>query len=404
MRDLISWWSKYRSEVLYYLVLGIFVFAPLSQKANSWLLIGAAVVAITMFRLMTDTISLLRRSWDLLLFYVVSVAGLIYTDYPRSGLSVLETRLAFVAIPLIFSQLGRLQERRQRNFCWAFVFGLCFACITSLGHSALQFARTRDITSFLHNNLTNFLQFQPTYVAYYCIFAITFLLFQIYYNGIKPYLFGAVIVFLFGVLLLTGGQTAFIGILFIFSFFLLKYMVEEKKNITQAAVVGLAIVLMIVMFGYTGEVHDEHQLFTDTWDRFVIWKSALDASPSLLLGVGTGASRQVLDQYYLTHGMEEFAFKGYNSHNQFIQLLFSNGLFGLVTLVILLARPLYRSLKNDYAFGILAIFPFMLYGMTEVFLGRYQGIVFFVLLHQAVMLRTQTEEEKIIKIEATPDR
>jgi hypothetical protein len=31
------------------------------------------------------------------------------------------------------------------------------------------------------------------------------------------------------------------------------------------------------------------------------------------------------------------------------------------------------------------MFPFVIYGMTEVFLGRYQGVVFFVLCHQIVV-------------------
>jgi O-antigen ligase len=98
--------------------------------------------------------------------------------------------------------------------------------------------------------------------------------------------------------------------------------------------------------------------------------------------VGTGDYKDVLNQFYRDHNMPAYADLSYNAHNQFIQVFFSNGLLGLTCVVLLLARPFYLSVKRQYLLGALIFFPFFIYGTTEVFLGRFQGLVFFALLHQ----------------------
>jgi O-antigen ligase len=119
----------------------------------------------------------------------------------------------------------------------------------------------------------------------------------------------------------------------------------------------------------------------DGWDRFVLWESSVKATPNLF-GVGTGDYKAAIQEYYVSAGMTQFANETYNAHNQFIQLLFSNGMPGLLAFALLLLRPLYFSYKRENVLGILTLFPFVVYSITEVFLGRYQGVVFFSLVSQ----------------------
>ncbi|MBK7649495.1 MAG: O-antigen ligase family protein [Flammeovirgaceae bacterium] len=125
-----------------------------------------------------------------------------------------------------------------------------------------------------------------------------------------------------------------------------------------------------------------NQLMNDSWDRFDLWDAAINASTNPFWGEGTGDYKLVLNQYYTTHQMSHFANESLNSHNQFIQIYFSNGIIGLLAIVILLGSPIYRSFKMGNPLGILIFFPFLIYGMTEVFMGRYQGVVFFAFLSQ----------------------
>jgi O-antigen ligase len=192
-------------------------------------------------------------------------------------------------------------------------------------------------------------------------------------------------------LMLTGGRTSFISLLLIFSFFILKYLQETKTRI-KTWTFGLVIVMVLGMF-VTNSIQFSNaweSASNDSWDRTKLWESAIQATPDMLLGVGTGDYKSVLNNFYLSHNLQEFADLNYNAHNQFIQILFSNGMLGLIALMLMLGRPLYLSVQHHNVLGTLTFFPFFIYAMTEVFLGRYQGVIFFAILHQAFVVHDQT--------------
>ncbi|MFM7854801.1 MAG: hypothetical protein ACKO96_23455, partial [Flammeovirgaceae bacterium] len=78
----------------------------------------------------------------------------------------------------------------------------------------------------------------------------------------------------------------------------------------------------------------------------------------------------------------QYAKNNLNAHNQYIQILLSNGIIGIVALLVLMLRPLYLAVVAKDLLGVLLLYPFLLYGITEVFLGRYQGVLFFGIIHQ----------------------
>jgi O-antigen ligase len=160
----------------------------------------------------------------------------------------------------------------------------------------------------------------------------------------------------------------------------------ENKNASQKLTVGLILVMTICMFATSAYEQDDRVLIlNDSWDRYDLWKSAISANTDVFFGVGTGDYKIVLNKYFHSHGMAEYEANNLNAHNQFIQIFLSNGILGLMSLIILLGRPLVISFRRRNTLGILVFFPFLLYGITEVFLGRYQGVVFFAFLHQVLM-------------------
>lgn len=144
--------------------------------------------------------------------------------------------------------------------------------------------------------------------------------------------------------------------------------------------------LVTILYVNSGAPSERDHLLSDSWDRFELWQSGIFANSNFLLGVGTGDYKLVLNEYFRKNGQELYAQESLNSHNQFIQIFFSNGFLGLIAISLLILRPLYMAFRNNDQMGILMIFPFLIYGMTEVFLGRYQGVVFFALLHQVLVL------------------
>jgi len=365
---------------IYRLLLGIVFMIPISSFISVRFIFLTLLLALINFRLK----NLLRATWDLAIYLVVLIVGLFYSISIDVGLNVLETSFSFIAIPIIVLSIKAMTEKRMNWIFYSFILGLAVASLICLVSAFLSFDQSGDIDSFFFYELTNVLNLHPTYFAYYLIFAITFALYLLYYqkSPIDPGLVTLVIVFFFIMLILTGGTTSFISLLFVFSFFILKFFLDKNTK-AQRLAFALVSTMMILMFTLNSmDRNDRQAISNDSWDRFELWKSAISANPSVLFGVGTGDYKGVLNEFYLTHGMEKFANQNLNSHNQFIQIYFSNGLLGLVIVLIMLGRPLYLSFRSNNSFGILIFFPFLIYGVTEVFLGRFQGVVFFVFLHQ----------------------
>jgi O-antigen ligase len=365
-------------EVLRFRLLLIFSgLIPLSNFLSIRLLILILIISIII-----DYKGVGKGLWqsrETFFYFLVLLLGLIYSRDLNTGFRVLETSASVLLIPMAFPNSDKLSESKWEKIIQAFIIGLFIACVICLSNAAIEYLRSKNIASFFYYNLTDIIKLQPTYFAYYLIFSITWLIHNLFFGETQSNKFSIaiLIMFLFVALILTGGQTAFTSLLLIFSFYFLKFILEKKTTVRKFTI-SLVCVLVIFMFVF----NPNNQLMNDSWDRFDLWDAAINASTNPFWGEGTGDYKLVLNQYYTTHQMSHFANESLNSHNQFIQIYFSNGIIGLLAIVILLGSPIYRSFKMGNPLGILIFFPFLIYGMTEVFMGRYQGVVFFAFLSQ----------------------
>ncbi|MFM7857343.1 MAG: O-antigen ligase family protein, partial [Flammeovirgaceae bacterium] len=222
---------------------------------------------------------------------------------------------------------------------------------------------SHDLSVYLFSNLTEAIDSHPTYFAYYLIFAITWGLYMLYYEIIKfSIYFGvAALVFLIAMLILTGGQTSFVSILLIFSFFTLKYTLEKKTK-RDTIVFSFIVIMIISIFSFISVLQNNERFHSlanqnDYWERMILWESAVKANSRPLTGEGTGDYMDVLNEYYRSHGLSQFAEGNLNSHNQYVQMYLTHGLLGLISFILLLAKPLYTSLKIRDPLCILLFFP-----------------------------------------------
>lgn len=336
-------------------------------------------------------------SWDLMLYYAMLCFGLFYSENMEAGLKVLETSLGFLAIPIIFSQVNKFKDQLYQSL-YAFTFGLIIASLICVINAGLKFSATGDSDVFFFYNLTSVIDSHPTYLAYYLIAAITFGLYTTYYEKqVLPIgLFLIVIAFMYGVLMLTGGVTAYVSMLFILAFFLLKHLLELnlRRHLTNLITV---IAMIVCLFAFNRFIFSSDRTkLDDSWERLTLWESAILANPSPILGVGTGDFKEELEKYYRSRGLQDYANANLNAHNQFLDTYFANGLIGLACLLLVIARPLYLAVRNGNILGTLLFFPFMIYGITEVFLGRFQGVVFFILVHMLLELQYQSNKSQFV--------
>jgi O-antigen ligase len=343
---------------------------------------------------------LFKYSWDILLYLLVLSLGILYTSDKQTGFRTLETSFALLALPIISSRIQGINRDRLNFILIFFSLGVLTAGLICLINSVYTYLNNGQSNAFFYYDFTEVINSHPTYLAYYLILAITFGLYAMNYEKIElpMWVILSFVLFCFPILLLTGGQSAFVSLLFVFSFFILKYLLGERGKTESISFGVVALMLIGILFINTGHHDEREQMLNDSWDRFELWRSGIFANTDFLWGVGTGDYKSVLNEYYRKTGQELFARESLNSHNQFIQIFFSNGFLGLIAFSIIIIRPLYMAFRNNDQLGILLIFPFLIYGMTEVFLGRYQGVVFFALLHQTLVSFYVNSKSTLIEI------
>lgn len=377
------------SKLHYWLMLTFSFSIPLSDFFSLRLLILLTVISTVINFKSIGTF--IWRQWEVLLYFIVLLIGLVFSTDLMKGIRLIETSASLMLVPLVFHQYVVNEKSKVDGIFISFIAGVIVSCLICLTYAFITFIQTGDINRFLYYNFTQIIDVHPTYIAYYIIFSITWFLHPLYFNFNQSnrIIIHVVIFFLFGVLLLTGGQTSFISLLLVFSFFILKFILESRINIKVFTIIQIGVML-VMMFAVSSRISNSD--LNDSWDRFSLWGAAIRANSYPIIGEGTGDFQDVLNKYYEKHQMQNFADTSMNSHNQFIQVYFSNGLIGLVSILMLLIIPIYKSFKMGNSLGILIFFPFLVYGITEVFMGRYEGVVFFALLRQVFLSYLSVEK------------
>jgi O-antigen ligase len=369
---------------------------PLSQYISVRLLFVLLVLSV----ITCDKARLARlfyKAWGCLLYMFFLVAGLSYSSQLESGLRVLETSFPLLALPLVFCSVGEVTRRYIFTLFRFFSLGLLTACTILSVHAIYRSVFDLKTVSITYYAFTNLLDFQPTYFSYYLVFGITLNFFLFFYDDARRenLQMMSVLIF-FCCLLFSASKTTFVTLTLVLAFFLLRFLNEDRtSNKIIATVLALSMLVSIFIVHMAGPFHREQG---DAWDRSELWDASIHAIPSILLGTGTGADRAALIDYFSRHRMAMYADESFNAHNQVIQVLLSNGVLGLLSFLLLLCYPLYRATKAKNMLAVISLFPFVVYGITEVFLGRYQGIVFFVFLHQAFSWLIACEERDRLMI------
>jgi O-antigen ligase len=332
-------------------------------------------------------------------YLLVIVFGIFNSDDREAGLRTLETSLSLLAMPVVVHRMGKFSSERLQKLFISFTTGLLAVTVICLAFAIVSYQGNGVLDVFFFYNLTGIIGSHPTYLAYYLIAAITFGLHVLHEETVpvsRLWITVAIVV-LFGMMLLTGGITAFVSMLFVLAYFLLRFLLEAKTRVRiKGFVVVLTLVAGLFTFNELRYVDPSGFVADDSWERLGLWESALRARPISLFGVGSGDYQAVLNEYYETHGMASYAASNLNAHNQFIESYVAHGLLGLACLLMMLIRPIRLSVKSGNILGTLIFFPFLIYGMTEVFLGRYQGVVFFAMLSQCFVAYFQALKPSFI--------
>jgi len=208
-------------------------------------------------------------------------------------------------------------------------------------------------------------------------------------------------------LLLVASRMAIITVFIILLIKIFYHINFKKSLITVALVLGTISAFFLLndnlakRFFYVDKKNDFVHKIREWEPRFVIWKCSYihvkGTTYSLFFGDGFYKTQQNLNKCYIDSISKEKRLKffletRFNTHNQYLDLLMSKGLFGLSIFLFLIYWLYTRNKKDINKLNILLVL--VLFSLVENFFHRQIGVYLFALI--LVVLTITDSEETIL--------
>ncbi len=413
--------STYRK--IHILLLGLIAFTlPFSIILNSALIILCTALLILQGRFMKAFQNASKNLyvillWLLFLLYVISA---FLSKNQHEGFAIIERKASFIILPfLIFGFPISMPEIKK--ICELFVLGVLLAFTICLGYAFYQVVfNSRELELFFYQKLTTVLNMNAVYMASYCIIALHIALyFSKEHNKVLVAIVSASLI-IFCILLNSKMMLVCLCLgLIIFAF--------KKLSRLKALLASFIILASIFFIGVgvpkvkeriTLEVNSNMSVvkqgtftydtpFTGTSLRLVFWRFSneiINENNGWLMGAHTGDFQDLLNEKYKRNGiytgnpeLKDTGYLGYGPHNQYIEVLLSLGITGLVVFIMMLIFYLKNAWVTNNYLGLQCICLFLFFFITESVLSVNKGIVvfvFFTLLLNNLNVQSKHSEDK----------
>jgi O-antigen ligase len=347
--------------------------------------------------------------------YFVNFIGLLHSENMSSALGRLESRLAYLFVPLIVF-FSNLNKDHFRKISYSFCAGVLLVSLYCLVHALIVYESTdpehRSFSQLTYVELLQSLDLHPTYVSLFLSFAIFFLLFDLKQNRRDlqhPWLIWLGIFYFLAYNFLVQSRAplaAFLLIgLFILTGYLLTLRTYRKRILTAMILIVVAGTWMIarnetllnrfnlqlekvpdLVLRRDGHVN-EGASTQSTIYHLRSWYCSIDLlkGTKWLTGFGSGDEKDVLLPCYEAHGWEAMASERMNAHNEYLSALLRNGIGELLLMLTCFLFPLYWAIRR----GHYLYMAFLLLWLAILVFNtlNLQSAIFFYTLFNALMFR-----------------
>lgn len=324
--------------------------------------------------------------------FILYVIGLPYSENLKEGFKYIIRALPFLVFPLIFGifRKGKLKKTHLERVFYLYVFSLLLGLVFS--HIYLAVNNNTNSSWEYRNAFEALIGVHGTYYSLWIAFGV-FILFSKIKKAIitKDIKLTIAIIFVIGYFIywqiVIGARLPLITtILLVTITFLLKII--KKRAVLIGAfligsiILGVVITKKVATYNFTlpeGNYDIEHKDMTSEQIRTGIYYCAVDLiKNSWIIGYGIGDVDNKLQNCYKEKIKSDvYQTFNYNSHNQYLHFLLSNGLIGLLLFLISLALPIYISYQTSNSLYMLLSLLLIISLFTENVLSRHDGILFF---------------------------
>jgi O-antigen ligase len=417
-----------KSKLIAYSVIVILVlhFSPYFLVRN-YAIASLGVIVLWDKNILRQTKTLFSSSlfWMLLIPFFTYSFSIFYTNNFDNGVNEIEKKAGLLLFPIIFG----LVKLKLKDF-YIVLKGIVLLVIVLpvLGFMVQLgvYNETGDSGWFYNDNLVSILDKQA---VYYALFVNTALLMLIYLwqekqlvSNLYKFLVGVSLVLLMCTQYFLASRTSMLTTAAIISCYL-AWLIVRKLNPKQGVILAsssvLLVSIMLVLFPkvtgryksitnieftydnpnpinhFNGEIKEENWNGLNT--RLAIWKCAFEEiKGSPLLGYGIGSVQQQLVKNYKEKNFILALKANYNSHNQYLDVLLTSGIVGLLLFMGWLVSLISMAFKQKNFLGIGFLVIFAISSLTENVLNRDQGVVFISLMLAMLLCFQNTDEEDVV--------
>jgi O-antigen ligase len=400
---------------------------PWMDKINNACLILLTIfwIAEGDFKPKWQRLKLATWAWPFLIYYLLLVAGMLFTADESNGLHTLEKKITFFVLPFIVATGRPLDEKfigfLKRSFVYscASVVIICMALATYFYFHGVT-TENFDIRSnenftlfhpdvspvwahFSYIQLAQWADIHPGYLSMYLVFCLVIIFNERYQNRWERNIHVIAGCLILCALVLLASRMAIVAFVCITVYLGIKKIQEKRMRsllpiFSSALMVGFLLWLNpVALFRVIEEpiitTYHADQAVID-WNsvsyRLLEWQGSWSVIRTHWLeGVGTGGSAKAMNNFYAHYNNSTIGLD-LNAHNQYLQVWMESGLAGLLAFLLCIAGGIYPMRNDSGYFSFILIFSLMC--LTESVGERQKGIVFF-MLFQVLFLGSLKREK-----------
>ncbi|MFT2008812.1 O-antigen ligase family protein [Pontibacter sp. 13R65] len=395
----------------YFLLLAITTTLPFSTNLNSWLII--LFVALTIYGISRNSMNSagdLQLLVPVLALFALYLYGVFVTEIKWQELKGLEQKLSLLALPGVLFYSPPLSKQRLFYLLLSFTLS-CFvvSLLTFREGFGFLFAEHRVWA------LDDLLLMHRPFLGLYCV-ASLFILIYLFLNSRGAVLRGlTILLFLFFLVYVYIINAKMAALAFIIAGYCTANLFLWKKQ--EYAIVSwiniVCVASTIIVYYSSGGVQKfmqtllyfEHfsyseynSMMVDSFNvRFGIWKCCKEVLLSnfiWLTGTGIIESKSLLHQCYIDNSFEHQAEFKFDSHNQYLGIWMSAGIFGLIVYCGVLLYLLWTAYSRQQYLYFSIIMLFSICCITEGMMNSQKGILFFSLFYTLFTFQEKDQTEK----------
>ena len=399
-----------KKEQLFYLLTALFFitfYLPGIPVINN-IAIGLLCLFCFFYNSLSEKRRLLRQRpavMVMLLFCIVHTISALVSKNLQEGIVLLQLRSPLLLFPLSVGLIF-ISPRLKKQVLLLYSIVTTIAAFICIIYAYLQFRQTGNAGLLYNDSLSTAIGKQSVYFALLislAIFSYIYLLLsQPVIQQHKGWVYAA-ICFLFIIQFMLASRMEITFLLATSIGFIMYYFFVRKKKIRQGVTLlaGLLVagILLINFFPKTinrfkeiaypeytfssnaVESHYNGQLTPEQWNgmniRLAIWKCGWEIfKQHPVFGVAVGDKQDALMIMYKEKGFDFAVRTKKNMHNNYLDLMASMGITGLLLFLVgYLILPLRSCLKSKDALGALILTAFMASLITEAYIDRSMGCI-----------------------------